>query len=181
VFRTVASGSFFGPFAPGFEQILVNPDYRGLSTNAYIAALLRPENDIFSPTVGGVDVRDVANAHISVLRVPATYIGRRRWPLLSPYESSWQSAVVTIAQERPELTGRVSSDAKAPLRARYTLSLDHNHLSGVFDMASDSYITWRDTVLAAVDDLLRLEMIWSANGQVLSLPRVTEPVCQASS
>jgi len=164
----VAPGSFFGPFAPGFEHILRTPDYRGLSSNAYVAALLRPNNSDFVHSPGAVDVRDVARAHINVVHTPTS--GRRRWPLLSPHQSSWREAINFIAEERPELKGRLCGDVRIPVFTSHSLPIDHEKLGQVFDMPVDSYLPWKATVLDAVDDIIALETIWTSKGLVISMP-----------
>ncbi|KAK0486603.1 hypothetical protein IW261DRAFT_804616 [Armillaria novae-zelandiae] len=104
----VAPHYTFGPLAPGFEHMLLEPEYKALSTNGFIYALLRPDNVHFAVSPGAIDVRDAARAHLLALESPPTSaVGRKRSPLVSPYQSSYKDAIDIIAQERPELQDRL--------------------------------------------------------------------------
>ncbi|KAK0440629.1 hypothetical protein EV421DRAFT_1905352 [Armillaria borealis] len=161
----------FGPLAPGFERMLLGPEYKAFSTNGFIYALLRPDNTNFAVFPGVIDVRDVAHAHLLALESPPTSaVGRKRSPLVSPYQSSYKDAVEIIAKERPELKDRLVHPSKAPEWPSYTLEVDRELVENQIGLKADSYIAWRDTVLDAVDSLVRIENIWKAKGFKVAVP-----------
>ncbi|KAJ7940759.1 hypothetical protein B0H13DRAFT_1849928 [Mycena leptocephala] len=53
----------FGPFAPGFEHIVPEPDFAAFSTNGLVYQLLRADNVNCNYSPGMLDVRDVAHPH----------------------------------------------------------------------------------------------------------------------
>ncbi|KAK0502294.1 hypothetical protein EDD18DRAFT_1328035 [Armillaria luteobubalina] len=167
----VAPHFTFGPLAPGFEHMLLEPEYKALSTNGFIYALLRPDNVHFAVFPGAIDVRDVARAHLLALESPPTsVVGRKRSPLVSPYQSSYKDAIDIIAKERPELKDRLVHPSKAPEWPSYTIEVDRELVEKQIGLKVNSYIPWRDTVLDAVDSLVRIENIWKAKGFVVAVP-----------
>ncbi|SJL06545.1 uncharacterized protein ARMOST_09886 [Armillaria ostoyae] len=161
----------FGPLAPGFERMLLEPEYKAFSTNGFIYALLRSDNVHFAVFPGVIDVRDVARAHLLALESPPTSaVGRKRSPLVSPYQSSYKDAIEIIAKERPELKDRLVHPSKAPEWPSYTLEVDRELVENQIGLKADSYIAWRDTVLDAVDSLVRVENIWKAKGFKVAVP-----------
>lgn len=154
---TVNPPYFYGPFAPGYRN--EDASLTGLSTNKLIYNLLRPDGPL-PPSNSFIDVRDVARAVINALNSPPTsQVGRKRI-LMSGEWFSAKDAVDYIAQQRPQLEDRLTklaNDAppaqKSPInnsRAKEVLGLE---VTG-----------WKETVLAAVDDLLRLEATWKTKG-----------------
>ncbi|KAK0218714.1 hypothetical protein IW262DRAFT_1297862 [Armillaria fumosa] len=167
----VAPHYTFGPLAPGFEHMLLEPEYKAFSTNGFIYALLRPDNVHFAVFPGAIDVRDVARAHLLALESPPTsVVGRKRSPLVSPYKSSYKDAIDIIAKERPELKDRLVHPSKAPEWPSYTIEVDRELVEKQIGFKADSYIPWRDTVLDAVDSLVQIENIWKAEGFKVAVP-----------
>ncbi|PBK98487.1 NAD(P)-binding protein [Armillaria gallica] len=167
----VAPHYTFGPLAPGFEHMLPEPEYKAFSTNGFIYALLLPNNVHFAVFPGVIDVRDIARAHLLALESPPTSaVGRKRSPLVSPYQSSYKEAIEIIAKERPELKDRLVHPLKAPEWPSYTFEVDREVVEKQIGLKADSYIPWRDTVLDAVDSLVRIENIWKAKGFKVAVP-----------
>ncbi|KAK0203425.1 hypothetical protein DFS33DRAFT_798977 [Desarmillaria ectypa] len=152
----------FGPFAPGFEHLIAEPDVKSLSTNRYLYALLNPDNTNFP---SAVDVRDVARAHVLALQSRlTTEAGRRRFAVVSPYESSFQEAIAVIARDRPELEGRLMDATRAPIYPSYTLSVNWDPIEDILGLKRDSFVPWKKTVLDAADSLVRMENLWKERG-----------------
>ncbi|KAJ7931418.1 hypothetical protein B0H13DRAFT_2308576 [Mycena leptocephala] len=82
----------FGPFAPGFEHIVPEPDFAAFSTNGFVYQLLRADNVNYNYSPGMLDVRDVARIHIAGLN-PLTPDHPKRVPIVSPYDSDWRDAI----------------------------------------------------------------------------------------
>ncbi|KAK0192862.1 hypothetical protein F5146DRAFT_1136681 [Armillaria mellea] len=163
-------GLTFGPFAPGFEQLLPEPNYKSLSSNAYLYALLRRDNVHFPVYVqnGAIDVRDVARAHMLALEsLPAP---RKRFAIVSPHQSSYKTALEIIAQERPALKHRLADPAKAPVWTSYTLNVDRGKIEKAIGLETNSYIPWAQTVIETVDSLLMIENHWKAKGFHVEVP-----------
>ncbi|KAK0234592.1 hypothetical protein EDD85DRAFT_955422 [Armillaria nabsnona] len=167
----VAPHYTFGPLAPGFEHMLLEPEYKAFSTNGFIYALLRPDNVHFAVFPGVIDVRDVARAHLLALESPPTSaVGTKRSPLVSPYQSSYKHAIEIIAKERLESKDRLVRPSKAPEWPSYMFQVDRELVEKQIGLKADSYIAWRDTVLDAVDSLVRVENIWKAKGFKVAVP-----------
>ena len=100
-----------------------------------------------------VDVRDVARAHVLALKVPASDAVKRF--ILSSSTFTWKEAAEFLAQARPELKGRLpvitGREPPAPQGARLDTSATETILG------LKSYVKWQDTVLDAIDDMLRVE------------------------
>ncbi|KAK0220342.1 hypothetical protein IW262DRAFT_1016696 [Armillaria fumosa] len=163
-------GLTFGPFAPGFEQLLPELNYKSLSSNAYLYALLRPDNVHFPVYLqnGAIDVRDVAHAHLLALEsLPAP---RKRFAIVSPHQSSYKTALGIMAQERPALKYRLADPAKAPVWPSYTLNVDRGKIEKAIGLKANSYIPWAQTVVDTVDGLLAIENHWRAKGFHVEVP-----------
>ncbi|KAJ7574071.1 hypothetical protein C8J56DRAFT_803516, partial [Mycena floridula] len=158
----------FGPFIPGMERLVPKPDISSFSTNAYIYALLRPDNTYYPGSFGEVDVRDVARAHVAALH--SKPLNRKRYTLIAPTTTSYVEALRFIAAERPELRDRLASTEFAP-DFTGTKEVERENLKDVVGIAPESYISWKDMVLAAVDSLVALEQIWRDNGHTIELPK----------
>ncbi|PBK90041.1 NAD(P)-binding protein [Armillaria gallica] len=155
----------FGPFAPGFEYLLPEPDLNALSTNGSIYALLRPGNTEFLGAPGAIDVRDAARAHVVALQSrPSAEVGRKRFAIVSPHRSSYKDALAVIAKERSELKDRLTDATLAPEWPSYTLPVEWQKIEDVLGLKADSFIPWERTVLDAVDSLVRIEGLWKEKG-----------------
>ncbi|KAK0203530.1 hypothetical protein DFS33DRAFT_1383776 [Desarmillaria ectypa] len=163
-------GLTFGPFPPGFKQLLPELNYKSLSSNAYLYALLRPDNIHFPVYLqnGAIDVRDVARAHLLALESSPAH--RKRFAIVSPHQSSYKTALEILAQERPALKYRLADPAKAPIWPSYTLTVDRGKIERAIGLKVDSYIPWAQTVLETVDSLLAIENHWKAMGFYVEVP-----------
>ncbi|KAH9166058.1 NAD-P-binding protein [Lactarius sanguifluus] len=153
---TIHPSYIYGPFGPG--QVYDTP---ATGTNRHIYALVagtpgRPVNGYDPATRApplNVDVRDVARAHVLALKLPPSEsLGRF---ILSTSRFTWEDAVELLAEKRPELRERlpVITGNETPVGPFATL--DTSKTESVLGMRN--YIKWQDTVLATVDDLLRVE------------------------
>ena len=161
LFSSVNPPFFYGPFAPSYRND--NASQAALSTNGFIYGLLDPSGSP-PPYPSSVDVRDVAKALILGLQAPPTsQVGRKRI-LLSNEWFSAKDAVEHIASARPELKGRLAKAAfNAPPSPKCPMDV-----SRAKDVLGLEFTNWKDTVIAAVDDLLKLESSWKAKGLTLS-------------
>ncbi|KAJ7599413.1 hypothetical protein C8J56DRAFT_1094181 [Mycena floridula] len=162
----------FGPFIPGFEHLVPKPEFSSFSTNGYIYALLRPDNTFYPSSFGAVDVRDVARAHIAALSSkPATALNstHKRYTLVSPHVTSYAQALRFIAAERPQLRDRLASAESAPDYTG-TRAVEREKLKDVVGITPESYKSWKETVLDAVDSLVALEQVWKDNGFLFNMP-----------
>ncbi|KAJ7903644.1 NAD(P)-binding protein [Mycena olivaceomarginata] len=122
--------------------------------------LLRADNVNYNYSPGMLDVRDVARVHIAGLN-PLTADHPRRVPVISQYPNDWREAIRFISEARPELRARLADPSKAPVwttpRAAFGIKLD-------------SYKTWKETILDAVDRFIDLENQWKAKGLKFEVP-----------
>nr|GAT49322.1 predicted protein [Mycena chlorophos] len=162
----------FGPLAPGFEAIVPSPEgvMTTFSSNGFIYQLLRADNKNYPYVRGAIDVRDVARIHIAALTAPTPNGKRiRRVVTVSPYDSSFQEAIKYIYDERPELRGRLADPESAPKWEAYRVhGVDFDVLER--DFGFSKFITWKETVLDAVDRFLEVEESWKAKGYVFEVP-----------
>jgi nucleoside-diphosphate-sugar epimerase len=162
---TIHPGYIYGPVGSG--QVYNSP---ASGTNRYIYALIAPgsapdrpinENDAVRAPPMNIDVRDVARAHVLALQVPPSDEPKRF--IVSSSRFTWKEAVELIAKARPELKGRLpvvtGNEPPVPPFATLDTSATENIL-GLKD-----YVKWQDTVLDAVDDLLRIEKELAAAAQ----------------
>ncbi|KAK0449835.1 uncharacterized protein EV420DRAFT_766693 [Desarmillaria tabescens] len=155
----------YGPFAAGFEHLVPEPDLSAFSTNASIYAFLQPGNTEFPGAPGAIDVRDSARAHVLALKSrPSAEVGRKRFAIVSPFQSSYKDALEIIAKERPELKDRLTDAAQAPEWPSYALPTDWRSIENVLGLKAESFIPWRETVLDTVDSLVRIENSWKEKG-----------------
>ncbi|KAF8999572.1 NAD(P)-binding protein [Hymenopellis radicata] len=138
----LAPGTTFGPFAPGFELLFPDLDYKGLSTNSYLHALLRPHNTCYPHPIqnGSIDVRDVSRAHVLALE---SRPGRKRYPIVSPEQCSYGKAIEIIHEHRPELRRRLCYPETAPKWRSFTLDVDRAYIERTIGFEEGSYIPWR--------------------------------------
>ncbi|KAG7448829.1 NAD(P)-binding protein [Guyanagaster necrorhizus] len=163
---TLAGPAFtYGPFAPGFECFLPEPDLSALSTNESIYALLRPGNTRIPIAPGAIDVRDAARAHILALKFPpSTEVGPKRFAIVSPHRSSYRDALTIIAKERPELKDRLTDATLAREWSLYTFPVEWQKIDDVLGLKADSFILWDKTALDTVDSLVHAEGLWKEKG-----------------
>lgn len=160
----------FGPFAPGFEHIIPVPDFKSFSTNSYIHALLRPDNAYYPLGPGIVDVRDVAKAHVLALdSAPSSDVGHKRYLVVSPHEASYSAFIKVIAENRPELRGRLADAGTAP-SFTFPTDLERKGLEDVIGFKTGQYTSWTDTVLDTVDSIIALENLWKEKGYEIVQP-----------
>ncbi|KAJ7274200.1 hypothetical protein C8J57DRAFT_1178328 [Mycena rebaudengoi] len=159
----------FGPLAPGFEHILPEPDYVSFSTNGFIYQLLRADNVNYHYSPGVLDVRDVARVHIAALN-PVTADHPRRVPIVSPYPADFRDAIKYISEERPELRGRLADPSKVPIWPSYKLDVDLTPVDKAFGIKLNSYKTWKETILDAVDRFIEMENHWISKGFEVEVP-----------
>ncbi|KAK7033053.1 epimerase domain-containing protein [Favolaschia claudopus] len=160
----------FGPFAPGFEHIVPEPNFAAFSTNGFVYQLLRADNVNYNYSPGMLDVRDVARLHIAGLN-PLTPDHPRRVPVVSQYKNDWREAIAFIAKERPELRERLADPSKAPVWS-HSRSPDLVAVEKAFGITLDSYKTWKETILDSVDSFLQLEKVWTDKGLKFEVPTV---------
>ncbi|KAJ7022728.1 hypothetical protein C8F04DRAFT_1213486 [Mycena alexandri] len=159
----------FGPLAPGFEDIVPEPDFAAFSTDGFVYQLLRPDNVNYHYSPGVLDVRDVARIHIAGLN-PLTPDHPKRVPLVSPYSSDFRDAIKYIFDARPELRERLADPSTVPVWPSYTLDIDLAPLEKAFGISLDSYKTWKETILDSVDRFLDLEKLWASKGLKFEIP-----------
>jgi nucleoside-diphosphate-sugar epimerase len=173
---------FYGPFAPGFS--IPTPDYAAMSSTKYIYRLLTPAGT-FPPFAGRplseisdliytdspdtlsgyIDVRDLARAHIGALNSPPeAAVGRKRLLMASPHDLNYKTAIDFIAEKRPELRDRLADETNTPKITIDKMILDIQRVEEVTGVKVDSYISWQDTILESVDDLIKLEKDWVSKG-----------------
>jgi nucleoside-diphosphate-sugar epimerase len=153
---TIHPSYVFGPLGSG--QVYNSP---ATGTNAYVYQLIAGEPGRavsgYDPAVGvpplNVDVRDVARAHVLALKVPPSDAVKRF--ILSSSTFTWKEAAEFLAQARPELKSRLpvitGREPPAPRGARVDTSATETILG------LKSCVKWQDTVLDAIDDMLRVE------------------------
>ena len=121
--------------------------------------------------IGYIDVRDLARAHVSALKSPPeAAIGRKRLLIASPHGLNYKRAVEFIAEKRPELKDRLVDANKAPVFPLDTMPLDLDRVEAVTGVKVDSYISWQDTILDTVDELIKLEKDWVSKGFSVEVP-----------
>jgi hypothetical protein len=171
--RPVNPPRLFGPFAPGFR--IPKPDYGALSTNLSLYRFLTREGNPFPPAPGYADVRDVARIHVEALTSPLeSSIGRKRLPIASPYGSNYKKAVEFIADAHPELKDRLVDASAAPQFPVDRLLVDLKRVEDVTGVKVNSYYTWKETIVDAIDSLLTLEKGWISEGYEVEIPAPSE-------
>lgn len=144
---TVNPPFFIGPLAPGFRVPL--GDKNALSTNKFIYDLLFASNQVETPAMGFVDVRDVA---IGLVKGQKTQ-GKHRI-IFGGEWFTYQEAIDYITSVHPELQGRLAT--AAPTAQKNSL-LDISTAAVVLGLAPRP---WRVTIHDAVEDLLKLHKSW---------------------
>ncbi|KAJ6531133.1 NAD(P)-binding protein [Mycena capillaripes] len=159
----------FGPFAPGFEHIVPEPDFASFSTNGFVYQLLRADNKNYYYMPGLEDVRDIARTHIAGLH-PRTRDHPKRVPLVSPYQSDFRDAINYIAEARPELRERLADPNTVPRWPKYQLDVDLKPVEKSWGIELGSYKTWKETILDAVDRFIDIENQWKSKGLKFEVP-----------
>ncbi|EMD37595.1 hypothetical protein CERSUDRAFT_154320 [Gelatoporia subvermispora B] len=148
---------FYGPFAPGFRAPEGN--ISSLSTNAFIYQLLN-DGQPLAQLPAWVDVRDVAKACVLALSSsPASKVGRKRI-LLSGEWWGFKQAAEYLSEVRPELRDRINKAAwNAPPAPKSWV--DTTRAQEVLGWKATP---WHDSLVAAVDSLIKLEKEWASKG-----------------
>ena len=163
----------FGPFVPGFR--IPKPDYGALSTNLHIFHFLTKKGRAFPQIPGSADVRDVARIHVEALNsAPESSVGRKRLPLASPYEGNYKEAVLFVADAHPELKDRLVDANTAPEFSSDKLQVDLKRVEEVTGVTVDSYYTWKETILDAIDSILAVEKSWVSQGYEIEIPALED-------
>ena len=161
----------YGPFAPGFRP--APGDKGAFSTNAYIYDVLLHKNGSMNDIPGGaasvppgtsVDVRDVAHGLVAALTGP-TNIGRKRFMLTGEW-FAFKDAAELIKKSRPELADRVTVNSESMLMPFPKTLQDNTRAIELLGLGG--VIPWQQTVLDAVDSIIRLEKEWAQQGIILS-------------
>lgn len=122
-------------------------------------------------TLGYIDVRDVARAHVGALTSPpSSVVGRKRVVMSSPYGLSYKAAIELIRNQRPGLKDRLLNPLSAPKFPRDDLPVDLKRAAILTGVEVDSYIPWEQTILETVDDLMRFELDWVSKGFYVQIP-----------
>ena len=124
-----------------------------MSTDEFIYKLLFAENKVDTPPTGFVDVRDVAIALVKGQKTS----GRHRIVLGGEWFTLGE-AIEYIASIHPELKGRL---ATASPTAQKNSLLDNSKAALVLGLTPRS---WKESVRDGVDDLLKMERSWIAQG-----------------
>ncbi|KAJ7643805.1 hypothetical protein FB45DRAFT_1020624 [Roridomyces roridus] len=158
----------------GFEHIVPEPDFPSFSTNGFVYQLLRSDNKNYQYSPGILDVRDVARVHIAGLH-PLTKDHPKRVPVASPFQADPRDAIKYIADERPELRVRLADPSTVPVWPTYKLDVDLRPVEKAFGTKLDSYKTWKETILDAIDWFVGIEKQWKSKGLEVEVP-TTLPV-----
>jgi hypothetical protein len=102
-----------------------------------------------------IDVRDSARSLVLGLKTLPEI--KRKRVLVCPPSMDWKAVVEYIHEQRPELKGRVVDSAKAPPYDPYRVTDDN--LQEILHFGE--FISWKKTVLDAVDAVLKLEKEWA--------------------
>ncbi|KAJ7643828.1 hypothetical protein FB45DRAFT_1052709 [Roridomyces roridus] len=115
-------------------------DDASFSTNRFVYQLLRPDNKNYQYSPGILDVHDVARVHIAGLH-----------PLTKDHP-----------KRRPELRVRLADPSTVPVWPSYKLDVDSGLVEKAFGIKMDSYETWKETILDAVDWFADIEKQWKS-------------------
>ena len=142
---------FIGPFAPA---LIINPgDVNAMSTNLVLYNILLPDSKIGTPSMGFVDVRDIARGLVAGIKTP----GRHR-TLLSGEWFELKDAVDYISVVRPSIKSRLP---KLTPSGQMQAIVDNTSTEEALKFKVRS---WRDSVLETVDTVTRLEREWVVAG-----------------
>ncbi|KDQ50510.1 hypothetical protein JAAARDRAFT_63125 [Jaapia argillacea MUCL 33604] len=150
---TILPPFIFGPFSPGFIVQDASSRKRNLSTNGYVYQLI---NGSIPQTlgVGTVDIRDVARLHVAALTQGDGSMSQEQKRVLVPRQLiDWKVVAEYIAEKRPELKNRLPPTNDVPNLSGSFATVDTRRARELVD----AFFPWQETILAAVDDLVRLE------------------------
>jgi nucleoside-diphosphate-sugar epimerase len=165
----------FGRHVPGFELLAgPKPTMTPFSSNGWMYGLIRPNNTLFPPNGGFVDVQDVAKAHILALSSKSSTqkgVGRKRYVLLATESVSYKDALEWIRSERPELKDRVPN-VEAPV---YPLDpvIERQGLEDNVGFRTAEYKCWKESVLESVDSIVKIEKYWKDAGHDVVFPDIS--------
>lgn len=143
---------FIGPFAPGH---LIPPGaVSALSTNAMLHSVLVSGDVLGTPSIGFVDIRDVAEAQVAGIKTP----GSHRVLIGSPEWYDLRDVVDYLATARPELKDRLAN----PVVVRRAAPVLDN--ARAVNILGASITPWRKTVEDGLDSLLKVEKEWKEAG-----------------
>lgn len=131
-----------------------------LSTNGLILQLITP--DAKEPFLNGfTPVVDVARAVVGAVNAKSTAEwGRPKRILLAGERFSFKEAVEHIAQVRPELKSRISKAALASANVGGAVV----DLKPLEELLGVKITPWKESIIAAVDDLVQLTKGWESKG-----------------
>ncbi|KDQ50495.1 hypothetical protein JAAARDRAFT_41955 [Jaapia argillacea MUCL 33604] len=153
---TVLPPFIFGPFAPGF--LIPEKSISALSTNAHIYSLINGTMPI-DLGVGSADIRDVARLHIAALTPKSPSNTQQKRVLVARETIDWKVVTEYVAEQRPELKDRLPSTKGVANLTGPFATLDTTRAREWLGVKT--FIPWQQTMLAAIDDLLRFENQWS--------------------
>lgn len=142
---------FIGPFAPAL--VIPTGDHSMFSTNLIIFNALIPGSKSQTPPLGFVDTRDVAASLIAGLNVP----GHTRNIVASPW-FDLAEAVAYVGEIHPEVKDELPNLTPTDQKTS-PFDTDESLKRLGIDVKP-----WKETVRAAVDDLLRIEKEWVSKG-----------------
>ncbi|KDQ50530.1 hypothetical protein JAAARDRAFT_186169 [Jaapia argillacea MUCL 33604] len=155
---TILPPFIFGPFAPGF--LIPEKNLSSLSTNGYVYALL---NGSIPPNigVGSVDIRDAARLHVAALTPKGPTGSQEQKRVLVPRQViDWKTVAEYVAEKRPELKDRLPSTKDVANLSGSFAQVDSRRAKE--SLGYKSFIPWQETILAAIEDLVRLEKQWAS-------------------
>lgn len=117
-------------------------------------SILNPGDILASPSLGFVDIRDVAKAQVAAIETPGHHrvlIGSSGWFDL-------RDAVDYLITSRPELKDRLANPVST---GRAVPAIDN---ARVIDLLGVSVIPWTKTVEDGIDSLLKVEKEWKEAG-----------------
>ncbi|KIK56883.1 hypothetical protein GYMLUDRAFT_61729 [Collybiopsis luxurians FD-317 M1] len=190
----------YGPLIPSFPRLAPQPDYGAFSSTGFIYALLRKDNPHYPPSGGWVDVRDVAQVHIDLLRtsreegdIHGGY--KKRFITIAPSaivenasSTLFKRAVEIIALERSELEkkGRLVDANKVVEYPGTNTTQMNEYLAEALERLGTTLGTkegaegdkgtklewklWKETVLDTVDSLISVEEAWKSKGWRVEVP-----------
>lgn len=155
---TINPPFIYGPFAAGFPAPSVNE----LSTNRMPYALIAGKPGQLPPQRSPLfcDVRDVARAHVSALKLPGKPAsGNIKRYLLCGGVFTWKEAAEHLAKTFPELGPRLPSTEKAvPLPGKVS-TIDTGPAAE--DLGMVEYIRWEKSIEDTIKSLLEVEKSWA--------------------
>ncbi|KAF8642480.1 hypothetical protein AX16_009481 [Volvariella volvacea WC 439] len=148
---TILPGFVYGPFAKHFPF----PSPSSLGTNGYVWALMNGQKPTQPPPFF-VDVRDVAQAHVLALSLPATPDLEAKRFLVNAGNYTWKQAAQHLNKVRPDIkTASQEEFEELPGPASELVDKRAREVLGL------KYIDFGKTVEDAVDSLLEAKKTWA--------------------